>query len=237
MTGTTYSRGYGMGEGGPELAEPLNMEHPYAAGSLCSTATDIARWMAALAADRAAFAQMTVPVKLTDGSTHDYGFGLQIGNFEGRREIHHGGGINGFVSLMSYYPEEDLIIVVLSNLEGPLAGDLTQILARAYFGIPEPVEKKISEAEAAPFVGTYDITLPGETIRIALRYQNGTLETANLDEHGKPGPWLPASWQDDNVFEIKQVKAKLTFTVENGKATRIQVEQGGQSFTATRVAD
>ena len=36
----------------------------------------------------------------------------------GHKMISHGGGINGFASLLSYFPESDRTIAILANTEG-----------------------------------------------------------------------------------------------------------------------
>lgn len=45
-----------------------------------------------------------------------YGLGWYIDSFRGHEFIHHGGNINGFSSFVSFMPEENLGVVVLSNL-------------------------------------------------------------------------------------------------------------------------
>ena len=44
--------------------------------------------------------------------------GLGVSTYRGRTIVSHGGGIDGFISAMSWLPEERIGIVVLSNLSG-----------------------------------------------------------------------------------------------------------------------
>jgi CubicO group peptidase (beta-lactamase class C family) len=47
-----------------------------------------------------------------------YGLGVAVGSYRGRRLVSHGGGIDGFISSMSWMPDEKLGVIVLSNMSG-----------------------------------------------------------------------------------------------------------------------
>ena len=47
-----------------------------------------------------------------------YGLGLMITTYRGRPLIHHGGGIDGFAALLSFLPNEQAGVIVLTNLGG-----------------------------------------------------------------------------------------------------------------------
>jgi CubicO group peptidase (beta-lactamase class C family) len=47
-----------------------------------------------------------------------YGLGWFIQQYRGHKLVHHAGGIDGFVSLISFMPQQDIGIVALSNLNG-----------------------------------------------------------------------------------------------------------------------
>lgn len=51
-------------------------------------------------------------------SHESYALGWQVQDYRGHRMLQHGGGIDGFTSLMAVLPEEDLGVVVLSNRVG-----------------------------------------------------------------------------------------------------------------------
>jgi CubicO group peptidase (beta-lactamase class C family) len=55
---------------------------------------------------------------------NDYGFGIVIRKVDGRTRYSHNGGINGFNSHLSYYPESGVTVAVLANVNGPAADDL-----------------------------------------------------------------------------------------------------------------
>lgn len=110
------------------------MSVPFAAGALCSTVGDLVRWTRVLSGGRvvrrATYTLMTTPTTLSTGSQVPYGFGLIIDSLDGSRQIAHGGGINGFRSYLSYYPDEDLTIVVLTNSGVESPKTLAETIAR-----------------------------------------------------------------------------------------------------------
>jgi len=58
------------------------------------------------------------PVDFPELGHSAYGLGLSVSTYRGRKIVSHGGGIDGFISAMSWLPEERIGIVVLSNLSG-----------------------------------------------------------------------------------------------------------------------
>jgi CubicO group peptidase (beta-lactamase class C family) len=133
------SEGYAVDEGVVVHAPPISMNQPGAAGALCSTVRDLVRWTAALVGGRVvsptSYATMITPTRLSTDSVIDYGYGLAPGELDGHTVIQHSGGINGFSAFLSYYPEDDLTIVVLAN--GPTrTGRVQERIARHLLGLP-----------------------------------------------------------------------------------------------------
>ena len=87
------------------------MHLPHAAGALGSTAEDMLAWSEALRGGKAVtaedYAAMTTPGRLNDGEATSYGLGLLLSRYRNHRRIGHGGGINGFLSDLAYWPDHD----------------------------------------------------------------------------------------------------------------------------------
>jgi CubicO group peptidase (beta-lactamase class C family) len=47
-----------------------------------------------------------------------YGMGFFVTSYRGRKLVHHGGGIDGFISLLSFMPSENVGMIVLTNKSG-----------------------------------------------------------------------------------------------------------------------
>ena len=139
-------RGYsGAGPGKFTNAPFISMSIPGAAGSIRSTATDLAKWNAALYGGKvlkpATLAAMLAPGKLNSGATSgpamakkmetagapmkghpEYGYALFLSEMEGHRKVDHGGGIYGFSASLSEFPDDHATVVVLSNAIGKDVG-------------------------------------------------------------------------------------------------------------------
>jgi D-alanyl-D-alanine carboxypeptidase len=102
-------------------ARALNMIAPFSAGSLASTAGDLLHWQIALtngrAVSAASFQQMIGSTAKTGRGDALYGFGLVVDTMIGQRHIWHNGGIDGFNSVVSWFPDLGLRTAVISNSE------------------------------------------------------------------------------------------------------------------------
>lgn len=103
----------------------LDHTWPYAAGSLCSSAWDLVAWTQALHGGRVlkpeSYRLITTPQPLNDGTPVRYAMGLSNDSLGGHHVIQHGGGINGFLTDLAYFPDDQLTIAVLVNTAGPVA--------------------------------------------------------------------------------------------------------------------
>lgn len=81
-----------------------------------------------------------------------YGMGFFITTYRGRKLVHHGGGIDGFISLLSFMPREKLGMIVLTNLSGenPVPTIVTRGLYDRFLGL-EPVDwvGRVKESRAS----------------------------------------------------------------------------------------
>ncbi len=119
-----------------DVADPLAMEVPYAAGGLYSTVLDLHRWQEALYTEQlapvAAMARYFTPlVEETGVPGFGYAYGQFVGEDDGSRIVQHDGGINGFVSFMARYPDDHITVVLLANREAsPELGRLAMTAAQ-----------------------------------------------------------------------------------------------------------
>jgi CubicO group peptidase (beta-lactamase class C family) len=223
--------GYTRGSHGLVNAEYLDMSQPYAAGSLYSTVLDLARWDRALndgkLISKASYAKMYTPVK------NDYAYGWVVSNPKGRKEIQHGGGINGFVTQILRYPEEKVCVVVLCNVLPMNPGRVAHDLAKIAFGEPYdlPAAHKVAKVDPKiydTYVGRYElepkviatITREGDRLMIEVTGQSRV-------------EMFPES---DTVFFLKVVDATITFVKDDkGKVGHLVIDQGGRDAKAKRL--
>jgi D-alanyl-D-alanine carboxypeptidase len=132
------AQGYAF-EGGRHHNDGLiGMSQPGAAGALLSTAGDLVRWQQALVSGRVvsgeSYAEMTLSYMLTDGRETNYGMGLQLDTLAGQRCVWHGGGIDGFNSVLLYWPDAELHVAVISSSERLRADALGLEIGAALLG-------------------------------------------------------------------------------------------------------
>lgn len=113
-------------DGQLQHAAYINMEVAQAAGALYSTTHDLLRWTRALFGGRvlspAALTMMTTP-----GLGH-YGMGVVVRDVNGRQLIEHAGSIEGFNAHLAYYPQSEITVVVLANVNGNSPTELAAAL-------------------------------------------------------------------------------------------------------------
>jgi D-alanyl-D-alanine carboxypeptidase len=137
-------------------ADPVNMVGPFAAGALASTAGDLLRWQIALTSGRAvspaSFQQMIgSPVRIGQGDAA-YGFGLMLDRVGGMRRVWHNGGINGFNSVLTWWPDLGLRTAVISSSEGLPSEQVEQLIVAALTSdtpLPQPRSTAQPGSEAA----------------------------------------------------------------------------------------
>lgn len=105
----------------------------FAAGELCMTASDLAKWDIAFIEKRLlsakSYDEFTREVKLKNGKGTHYGLGLSIGEFRGTPLISHSGEVSGFLAANSILTAKNAAVVVLSNQDGVnLIGPLSQMI-------------------------------------------------------------------------------------------------------------
>jgi CubicO group peptidase (beta-lactamase class C family) len=102
--------------------EPLRPRIIAPNGGILSSAPDMGRWLDALFAGRIVkpdtLALMTRPITLNDRKSFSAGFAWFLDTFRGRRVLlHNGSTIAGFSSVVYWYPDHALGVVVLMNID------------------------------------------------------------------------------------------------------------------------
>jgi CubicO group peptidase (beta-lactamase class C family) len=241
-TDPSFAAGYSSSGGTAKPAAFLSMTHPFSAGALCSTVRDLVIWQRALAGGRVlnarSYALMTIADTLNSGKRLNYGFGLVPGSLGGHRSIGHGGGVHGFTTSSIYFPDDSVNVVVFSNSDrGP--DPLALNISRAVFGLPLVAGPKpliavpLADVDRDQLPGVYDLAPPsGEKFVIHVMVENGQLMTqAEGQGQGKFPLVHLGKLQFGAAFDPS---LRLTFISENGKVTKLRLEQGGGTMEGPR---
>jgi hypothetical protein len=157
------ARGYSADGGQQKPASPVHMSVAHAAGGLVGSAGDLARWADALHHGRvvspALYQEMIRPARLSDGSTHPYGFGLRLLKVRGVPALAHGGSGRGLDTDSLYIPSADLFVAVFANSDDPATDPsiLSRRLAALALGQPIPTfsRAELSLPDVEPLFGAY----------------------------------------------------------------------------------
>jgi CubicO group peptidase (beta-lactamase class C family) len=220
---------YNFGDGIVQ-AQYLNVGFTSGAGGLLSTVGDLYRW------DRALYTEELVAratlEKIFTPYARGYGYGWFVREEFGRTLIEHRGGLNGFLSMIQRFVDDDVTVITLFNYVSTFGRDANRGLAAIALGetpgpilIPEGVE--ISEETLRAMVGRYRL---GESV-LEMVADDGRPWVVDDDrERSRTVPqsatrlWLP----DDN--------AVLDFVAgQDGRIERLLVRQGERVIPCPRL--
>lgn len=124
----------------------------FGAAEVYTTVRDLARWFRNFRTGElggpAVQEAMRERFVLTGGDTTDYSLGLFIDEHRGLRRIGHGGSHAGFRAQLSYYPELDAGVVVMSNHGRMSSGRMANRIAE--FAFEEHMAPEESPEQGAP---------------------------------------------------------------------------------------
>jgi len=217
--------------------------------SLYTTIEDLAKWVGNFKTGKVGgknvIKMMTQASSLENGEPVNYGFGIGIGKWKGRDLWSHSGGWAGFRTILSYFPEEDFGIIVLSNLASVAPDQLAGRIADLYFldeietheeeaEITEEAFDRFKECEFNPsrfeaYMGEFElVNAPGFIIEYTMA--DGKFYTQATGQ--QKFQIFPSS---DTTFFLKVVEAWVSFHPESdGSVNRITLHQNGR-YEARRV--
>lgn len=223
--------GYAMDKGELANASYIDMHIPHAAGALYSTVEDLYKWDRALHTDkllsRESMNKMFTPF------LNNYAYGWNISELFGRKLISHGGGINGFVTYIARFPDDDACILVLSNLTASRTGQIYRDLAAILFGeqYELPKEKKAVQIDPGlldAYVGMYE--LEGErSIKV---FKEGDRIFAEFVGQGTAELFA----ESETKFFMKEADIEISFVKdESGNVAHLIIHQGGEETSAKKL--
>ncbi|HRX77876.1 MAG TPA: serine hydrolase [Pirellulaceae bacterium] len=239
---TNEAHGYSFSDG--RFVDALNwhMSRAGGAGAIYSTVEDLNRWNEGIFGGRVLTSESLksafTKVKTKEGN-NNYGYGWFMGGQRGLRTISHGGGLQGFSSYLTRFPDQNLTIAILHNAL-PGSGDLepsglASIIAEAYLWRDmksrpaQPTTADIDPKTFGAFVGRYDY---GGPILIVTNEDNRLFAQLTGQEKLEIFP------SSETKFFWKIVDAQVEFLRDkDNNVIAAQHTQGGQSFKAPRIKD
>ncbi|BCL39859.1 serine hydrolase [Nostoc sp. MS1] len=232
-----------------ENADFVDMSWPSGAGGMYSTIEDLYKWEQGLYTDAVLsaksremmFTPQVVILEKEDGKGFYHGYGGIICTHLERKLLYTGGGIDGFSTRIARYPDEQISIIVLTNIDAavvtpvvPIANDLAAILFGKPYDLPQ--QRQVIELDPAiydAYIGQYELE---SGLVMTVTKQSNRIFTQWVG--GEPVEMFPES---STKFFLKVINAQRTFLIdETGNASSVilhqgELDRGGGERMASRV--
>ncbi|TVT38353.1 beta-lactamase family protein [Hymenobacter setariae] len=215
------------GSGGWQPDTETNMSTPGGAGAVVSTPADIDRFLEALFAGKLVSAASLGEMKtIRDG----FGRGIMMMPFQGKPGYGHGGIIDGFQSLASYFPDDKLAITLSTNAHnytlGDAMGDVLSICFNKPYKIPDFAASTFAPAAADldRYAGTYaSQQIP---LKVTLTKEGGSLSAQATGQSA-----FPLEPVSQGVFKFDQARIRMEF---DAAKPSFLLKQGANTYTFTK---
>ncbi|MEN8155071.1 MAG: DUF3471 domain-containing protein, partial [Acidobacteriota bacterium] len=149
----------------------------------------------------------------------------------GHKMVGHNGETEGFTSNISRFADNDLCIIVLSNLENAKIGKIAFDLTAKILGEEESKSKKVYKIDPDilnDYIGEYELK-PNFIFTI-------TKENSNLYCQLTGQEKFIIYPESESVFFLKEVKAKISFIRDkNNLVEKLVLHQGGREMPAKKI--
>lgn len=203
-------------------ASETDMSIPSGAGAIISTPTDLNIFMTCLFSGKlVSDSSLSRMETITDG----YGIGLQQFPFYEKKTFGHTGGIDGFQSITSFFPDDNVMMSYTSNAIGMSRNDISIGVLSIYFNkdyqLPEfkPVIN-LKGDDLIPLLGTYS----KQDFPIKLRIY---AEKDHLFGQGTGQPSFPLMATSKDTFINEAAGISIRFIPSEKK---LILKQGGMEF-------
>ena len=223
--------GYYMTGNGSINAAYIDMCNGYSAGALYSTVEDLYLW------DRALYTEKIVSKTSLDNAftpfLENYGYGWLLTEVFNHKVVGHNGAINGFVTNIDRYINDDICIIVLSNNGFSMINVITKDLAAILFGEKYELPKERTAIKVDPkiydaYIGEYELT-PNFIITI-------TKENDQIFAQATAQSKVEIYPESETEFFYTLVYAQITFVKnEEGEVTELILHQNGQEKPGKKI--
>lgn len=210
------------------LAPLIDSTVTFASGDIYSTTGDLYKWAKAISNKKilstSSWQKAFIPFK------ENYGLGWFITSISDKNSVWHSGATFGFASNLTYFPGEDVTIILLNNSFNqsnqtvlPVDALSAIIFNKPYRLYEEKSEVKLKDDVLNKYTGTYSLSVaPNRTMVVTKK--NGDL-IANMQ-----GTILQLVFNTDTKFEFKNLppgEIAGQFIIEAGSVKKIVISQNG----------
>jgi CubicO group peptidase (beta-lactamase class C family) len=234
IEGWTWARAIGgisLDNSSVEERPMLPLTPPEGDAGIYSTVDDLLRWSLAMDG-KAVIPSTDVAEALTPGMG-SYGYGWRIDKEYGKRRVGHTGGLPGYVSAFSKFPDEKITVIVLCNLDTAPLRRTTHDIAAVVLGKPYDLPVKgtvvvLDGAAQARVAGQY-LFSDGSLLKVSVgpRFMSAEVKGEYAVD------LLPSS---PTEFLVPQLDGTLTFNLdERGAVRKADFHYNGEDHVAVPV--
>ncbi|HSJ69094.1 MAG TPA: serine hydrolase domain-containing protein [Anditalea sp.] len=195
---------------------------PLGAGALISTPNDLVKFIEALfAGELVSEESLGKMMEIKD----NYGRGMFKFPFEDKSSYGHGGGIDGFTSMLSYFPEENLTLVLTSNGNNYNSNNIALAALSDFFGKPFDMPRfnqiSLTSEDLEKYIGIYESEQLPLDITISTKNNRLFAQATGQQEFGMDAV-------DEHEFEFTPASLVMIFSVDENK---MMLKQAGKEYT------
>lgn len=198
----------------------------YAAGGLLTNTSDLFSWLKGLLSykilKKETLDQAFTAFKLKDGTVIGYGYGWYTQNQTHIKSIEHGGRMNGFLSTVIYYPQQDVFIAGFFNWEQAQRDEISRSIAEIVLGQSLQKEIKLNDNILSAYIGTYSLTTDPKRTIIIVKDKDHLIAQVSGQKT------FEILFQTPTKFQLKSITDMTgEFISENGKVIKFMAYQNG----------
>ncbi len=222
-------KGYEIKNGEFVQHRPHSHSQSRGPGSIHSTAIDLAKWYHGLVNFKVVSKELLYkswsPYNLLNKAISNYGYGFYTDKKFGKLSVFHNGFIFGYSISDLYFPEDDLLILVFSNISDINTINTNTIAFDIASVIYEDLKVELDEELLDSYVGIYSMKAGFQ----AKVYRNGLRLFIEVD--GQTANELYAETKSE--FRVKDFPAKAEF-INDDKTTSIILSMGPDRFEGNK---
>jgi D-alanyl-D-alanine carboxypeptidase len=233
---------YGLGPLRP--ATPTGPGWMYGAGELAMTASDLAKWDIAMIdqslLEPESYRAMETSVLLKNGTSTNYGLGVDVDMSGGHRMIEHSGEVAGFTAENIVYPDDSAAVIVLTNQDAASASSLIAIAIGSTLFTTEDANTQARTARAKAIFeglqhGTVDRTLLTADANAYFSTQALSDFQSTLASLGTPTSFVQTAQRErggmlERIYRVTFPNRSLrvwTYEMPDGKLEQYQLSPAG----------
>lgn len=225
------STGYELKDDKIVYARYHSINQTRGSSSIHTTVQDLAKWYEGLmnskVVSRETLMKAWTPYALNNGKEEVYGYGFYSDMKFGKTSIFHNGFIFGYATSDMYFPEDDVLILVASNISDINVINTNDLVFSIAANMYKSNTPKLTAETLDTYVGNYKMK-EGFKAKV---FREG-LQLFIIVSDGKPDALFPES---KTVFRVKDFPAKAEFVPsQNENGMNIILSRGAQRFEGVK---